>query len=92
MMKKVTILAVAALMGAFAASAQTETTEWLADETPATEQTQPAEGFHKVHNSKNGNVLNKQSANTNAQCNKKVAKAHAEAHKLALQQQNRIRK
>lgn len=92
MMKKFMTLAVAAFIGVSAAYAlPTETTVWLADDVAAV-QTPPAADFHKAHNAKSANALNKQSASGNANCHKKTVKAHTDAHRRALEQQNRFRK
>ena len=106
MMKQLMTLAIAAIFGASISYAEPkpaqkiaveETTATTASTTstttlPETPAAPPVGDFHKLHATRNANILNRTSSQTCAGYGSKIAKAHADAHRLALQQQNRIKK
>ena len=106
MMKQLMTLAIAAIFGTSISYAEPkpaqkiaveETTATTASTTsamasPETPVTPPVGDFHKFHATRNANILNRTSSQTSAGYGSKIAKAHADAHRLALQQQNRIKK
>lgn len=102
MMKQLMTLAIAAIFGTSISYAEPkpaqkiaveETTATTASTTsPETPATPPVGDFHKLHATRNANILNRTSSQTSAGYGSKIAKAHADAHRLALQQQNRIKK
>ncbi|MBD5327854.1 MAG: hypothetical protein HDR99_05270 [Bacteroides sp.] len=106
MMKQLMTLAIAAIFGTSISYAEPkpaqkiaveETTATTASTTsttasPETPATPPVGDFHKFHATRNANILNRTSSQASAGYGSKIAKAHADAHRLALQQQNRIKK
>lgn len=106
MMKQLMTLAIAAIFGTSISYAEPkpaqkiaveETTATTASTTSATASletpaTPPVGDFHKLHATRNANILNRTSSQASAGYGSKIAKAHADAHRLALQQQNRIKK
>ena len=106
MMKQLMTLAIAAIFGTSISYAEPkpaqkiaveETTTTTASTTsttasPETPATPPVGDFHKLHATRNANILNRTSSQASAGYGRKIAKAHADAHRLALQQQNRIKK
>lgn len=106
MMKQLMTLAIAAIFGTSISYAEPkpaqkiaveETTATTASTTsttasPETPVTPPVGDFHKFHATRNANILNRTSSQASAGYGSKIAKAHADAHRLALQQQNRIKK
>lgn len=106
MMKQLMTLAIAAIFGTSISYAEPKPAQKIAveettattasttsttasSETPATP---PVGDFHKLHATRNANILNRTSSQASAGYGSKIAKAHADAHRLALQQQNRIKK
>ena len=106
MMKQLMTLAIAAIFETSISYAEPkpaqkiaveETTATTASTTsttasPETPATPPVGDFHKLHATRNANILNRTSSQTSAGYGSKIAKAHADAHRLAMQQQNRIKK
>lgn len=107
MMKQLMTLAIAAIFGTSISYAEPKPAQKIAVEettatttasttsttaSPETPATPPVGDFHKLHATRNANILNRTSSQTSAGYGRKIAKAHADAHRLALQQQNRIKK